>query len=504
VFLILLLSVVGSCGQDVEPAIAALRQKDAVKALLLLDPLRERCSQSSAFYEVLGLASELSGNKSAAEEALGRAVALDGRSSRLFTELGATLLQNGKPADAAKALDQALVIDPSNMVASKYAIGAAVESRHWRRASELFQRSGLENSEAALKQEPILILWLAQTLVETKQSDRIDSLLSPDKNAMLPGLLFSLGTLFAQHGMYERAVECFTRVPPESADDALCFNLGLSYSHLQRFDKARQFYFEAIDKHPGHLDAYFHVGLDYIAGGEPRMGIPWLFKAHSLATARSDIAYALAEQLVALEYLNTATEVLAQTLSSAPHDPLLLVADGDLRRAQGDLPAALVIYQKVLAEHPGMPAALVGLARVNLSQGKDEQARALLKRAVDANPQDPLVNGELGLLEAHHDEWDNALEHLGRAWRQSRSNPEIALELARAYQRKKRPQDALQLLASIRPAMQGSSAFHLQLAQLYAFLHRTADAQAERDTLSSLQAHSQDVLHFENPRTYVQ
>jgi tetratricopeptide (TPR) repeat protein len=490
---VLLFSVVAACEESLRPATLALQQNDSVKALALLEPLHSRCTQSSSFYEILGLANELSGNKTAGEEALRTAVALDGRSSRLFTELGATLLRNGKASDAGKVLDQALALDPSNTITLKYAIGAAVQSQHWPRAAELFRLMNTQKNEAILQQEPILVLWFAQTLIETNHTDRIDSLLSSQQKRMSPGLLFSLGTLFAKHRMYERAVD----------DDAVYFNLGLSYSHLQKFDEARKCYFEAIDKHPGHTDAYMHVGLDYAASGDPRLGLPWLFRAHSLATTRPDISYALAEQLIALEYFNTAKDVLAQTLASNPHDALLVVGEGDLRRAQGDMAAAMDSYRKALVRQPGLTAALVGLARANISQGKEGEAKNFLKTALSGNPEDSFANGELGLLEAHEGYWDAALDHLSKAWAQDRSNPKIAFELAHAYRHKDRPFNALQLLTSLGPTMRESSTFHFELAQLYAQLQRSTDAQAERDAFSRLQANAHEALHFENPRTYV-
>lgn len=500
---ILLLSVVAGCDDNVKAAVVALQQNNPAQALTLLEPLHTRCTSSSAFYEVLGLANELAGNKSAAEESLRMAVKLDATSPRLLTELGATLLKNDKPAEASKPLDEALELEPSNPVTLKYDIGAAVGSRNWPRAAELFGELNTENKNRLLQQEPILILWLAQTLLETKQNDQLETLLATCRNSMPTGLLFSLGTLFAQHAMYKQALEYFKLVPGEAADDALHFNIGLCYSHLQQFDNARRSYFAAIDKQPDHVNAYFHVGLDYVANGNPRMGVPWIYKAQSLAPGRPDIAYALVGQLIALEYFNSAKEVLGRASESAPRDPLLMTAEGDLKRAQGDTTGAVASYQRALTENPGLPAALVGLARIDLETGKETEARGLLNTALARDPQDPVANGEMGLFEARAGNWDAALGRLERAWEQNHSNPTIALELARAYQEKARPEDALTLLQSIGPEMEDSAPFHLQLMQVYTLLHRPGDAQLQRNAFSELQASSENVLRFDNPHTYV-
>jgi Flp pilus assembly protein TadD len=500
---ILLLTAVAGCDDGVKTALLAVQQNNPAQALTLLDPLRAQCARSSAFFEVLGLANELSENRTAAEEALRKAVKLDPTSPRLLTELGATLLENGKPVEASKPLDEALKLDLSNPVTLKYAIGAAVGTRNWPRAAELFDKLNIENENQLLQQEPILIFWLAETFLETKQIGRLDTLVSAHRNSLPTGLLFSLGTLFAQHARYKQALDYFKQVPPEVADDALYFNLGLCYSHLQQFDDARRSYFAAIDKHPNHVNAYFHVGLDYVSDGNPRMGVPWIYRAQSLDPGRPDIAYALAGQLIALEYFSSAEEVLVRASESAPRDPLLMAAEGDLKRAKGDTAGAVTSYRKALAENPELTAALVGSARIDLETGKEADARGLLNAALARDPDDPVVNGEIGLFEARAENWDAALRHLERAWQQNHSNPSIALELARAYAKKARLEDALRLLQSIGPEMDDSAAFHFQLMQIYALLHRSADVQLQRRALSELQASSENVLRFDNPRTYV-
>jgi predicted Zn-dependent protease len=233
------------------------------------------------------------------------------------------------------------------------------------------------------------------------------------------------------------------------------------------------------------------------------MAIPWLFHAHGLAPARSDITYALAEQLIELEYFDTAKEVLAQELYSVQQDALLLVAAGDLKRVQGNTAAAIDSYQKALAEHPQLPAALVGIARADISQSRDGEARKLLQAALSGDPEDAFANGELGRLEARDGNSKAALEYLGRAWERNQSNTDVALELARVYVRQNRPSTALQLLGSISPVMQQSPAFHFELSRLYSLLGRPGDARAEQNAFISLQAAPKDALHFENPRTYV-
>src|ERR1700722_17897770 len=116
-----------------------------------------------------------------------------------------------------------------------------------------------------LVNDPKLVLWYAQALLETNQPTRLTTFLATHQWSPSPPLLFSLGTLFAKHGDYRQSVRCFQQIPPDVADDAVYFNLGLAFSHLRQFDYARKSYFQAIDHHPGHIEAYLHVGLDFAA-----------------------------------------------------------------------------------------------------------------------------------------------------------------------------------------------------------------------------------------------
>jgi Flp pilus assembly protein TadD len=500
--LFIFFAVTSSCEDSLKPALSALQRNDAPGAVSLLESVRTQCSRSSSFYDLLGIASEFSGNTLAAENALRQAVSLDPKSSRLFADLGATYLRNKKPKDAADALSHALTLDSTNTSAATYLIGAYVATAEWPKAAGLFDRTGIASGQNLIKDQ-IVALWFAQTFIELNQPDRIDKVLYPELNNMPPGLLFSLGTLFAKHGLYARAIKYLQQIPADKADDAVYFNLGLAYSHLEKFEDSRGYYFQAIDLKPGHVEAYFHVGLDYAAAGDPRKAIPWLARAQDKAPSRADIAYALSEQLIQLQYFDSAKEVLKRALAENPRDSLLLVALGDGELAEGDSPGALDTYNQALTASPKMPSALIGCARAYISQGKEGEARTLLQEALSVTPNDPVALGELGLLEAQKQEWAPAFEHLNQAWSEDRSNSKVALQLARTLQHLNRAEQAVQLLVSLPPAAQNSSAFHLELAQLYSALHRTSDAEAQREAFQKLQAQNGEAIRFASPKTYV-
>jgi tetratricopeptide (TPR) repeat protein len=316
-------------------------------------------------------------------------------------------------------------------------------------------------------------------------------------------VLFTLGSLLGERGNYGEAVEYLSRIPDRDVDDAVSFNLGLGYSHLHRFDKARQAYFKAIDHRPGHVEAYFRIGLDYAALGEPQKAIPWLFRARELGTDRPEIAYALVEQLLRLKYTKTAEEIINAALERSSIDPLLIVASGDVLQQKGDHTAAVSKYQDAIGQHPHLPAALIGLAQVAISKGNDQEAQTYLLEALAADPANSSANGQLGILEGRRGDWAPAAAHLKSAWETDRSNALIGLELARALRHCGQFSNALRTLRSLEPRMGDSSSFHLELATLYVQLHRAADAQTERVIVANLQSQAHQELRFEDSQTYV-
>ncbi|HEX7362692.1 MAG TPA: tetratricopeptide repeat protein [Bryobacteraceae bacterium] len=502
-FSVILFAVAAGCNSQLQLAATALQHHDVTRAEGILKSAGPACgSRSSRFYELKGVASSLSGNLGAAEDAFRTASSLDPKSPNLLADLGAAYLRDKKPARAAKVLREALTRDPSDRIAQQYLIGSYVQLHEWQDAFRLFHQLGVDRTPELLD-NPVVFLWFVQTLIGTNQTERMDALLKHREQGMSPALLFSLAGVFAEHRMYRMAANYLAKIPTPNADQAVYFDLGLAYSHLREFDQARRCYFEAIDKQPGYVDAYFRVGLDYAANGNARKALPWLFRASALDPNQPDISYALVEQLVQLKYFATAQQELSKAVARAPEDPLLETASGDLKQAQGDSSGAVRIYHKLLAKKARFVPALVSLARALTSQGKNDEALGELRKAISVEPNDSSANSQLGLLEAKQHDWVAASTHLEKAWSEDHSHRTVALALARTLLHTKRPHAALQILESLAPALHSSRAFHVQLAQIYRQLGRTAQARAEDKQVTELEAQAQDVLHFNSPKTYI-
>ena len=499
----LLLQVPGpSCKDVFDSALSALRQNNIATATSTLNGAPADCALSSSFFELKGVASDLAGDLAGAERHFERAVSLQPNEPRFLAELGAVYLKNKKLPQAVDVLSRALKSDPSNLAVGRYLIAAYVQSNQWQDAAHVFDDLGAGTKPGVLS-PPIMILWFAQSLIETKRLSEVAVRLPATLPGMTSPILFSLGELLAQHKLYAQVVTFLSQIPERDADDAVSFNLGVAYSRLHKLDEARRYYFEAIDKHPGHPGAYLEVGVDYASAGDSRRAIPWMARAHELAPDRSDVIYGLGEQLLQLGYLTSAEELLGRALQSHPADPLLLVGEGDVKAAQQQVTSAVEFYQKALAQQPRFTPALLGLARVEISQSKMAEAREALQQALSDDHDNPAANGTLGLMESHQGNWTDAVTHLQSSWGKDHSNAQVLIALARAYSRVDRASEALQLLSSEVSSMSNNAAFHLELSHLYTQLHRPEDAKKEQDAFQALQTGKNGVLRFEKPQSYV-
>jgi hypothetical protein len=107
------------------------------------------------------------------------------------------------------------------------------------------------------------------------------------------------------------------------------------------------------------------------------------------------------------------------------------------------------------------------------------------------------------MLESREQNWVAAQKHLQEAWSRNKSRSAVAVELARVERRLNNPAAALKTITEITATTQQAPAYHLELAAIYTQLHRTADAQVQRQIVSDLQISAHTELHFEEPKIYV-
>jgi tetratricopeptide (TPR) repeat protein len=278
----------------------------------------------------------------------------------------------------------------------------------------------------------------------------------------------------------------------------------LAYSNLHRFEDARRNYFAAIDKHPGYAEAYLHIGIDYAESNQPRFALPWLYRARELSPDPVKVDYPLTQQLIRLHYFDSAATILSHDLAATSNQPLLVAAMGDLELARGNYAKARDSYQNALANTPALAPAWLGLARCAQAEGKSDEAKKYFQQVLAADHNNPVVNGDLGIIELKSGNPKLAVEYLERAWQDGNTNIAVVVALSRLYRQGNQPLRSLNRLEKLKPEQSNSIDLHLELSRVYTALHRTREAQAELGRVKDLQAQKTASLHFEDPGTYVQ
>lgn len=363
---------------------------------------------------------------------------------------------------------------------------------------------GNDTAAQRLLHDPPFFLFFAAASLNDGKFKQVDEAVDRNAARFSPPLLFSLAGLYARAGHYRQVVSLLTRIPDAQADEAVYFNLGLAYSHLRRFDDARRSYFAAIDKHSGHAEAYLHVGIDYAENNQPRLALPWLYRARELQQRPLNVDYPLAQQLIRLHYFDSAAKLLSIDLASDPNQPLLVAAMGDLELARGNSSKAREAYGKALASVPGLPPALLGMGRCAKAEGKNEEAKKYFEQVLTSDRNNAAANGELGIIELNGGNVKAAGEYLERSWQFDDSNVAAGVALSRLYRQQNQPAQSLNRLQKLKPAQNKSIDLHLELSRVYTALRRTREADAELQTVKDLQSQKTASLQFEDPGTYVQ
>lgn len=159
--------------------------------------------------------------------------------------------------------------------------------------------------------------------------------------------------LFAK-GDYRDAVEsfdCALTLTPN--DPGLLYNMGQCYDRLGDHNRAEQYYTQALQHAPKHVESrHAYAAMLYRLGRAPeanRMIEDWLAGEPNLADAHALDGWRLRQQRAYPE----AQDRLQQALARDPGNRLALTELAILYEQTNMPDRALVLYERVLSRHPG-------------------------------------------------------------------------------------------------------------------------------------------------------
>ncbi|MFP4496842.1 MAG: tetratricopeptide repeat protein [Vulcanimicrobiota bacterium] len=177
--------------------------------------------------------------------------------------------------------------------------------------------------------------------------------------------LYSLGIIYQQQGIKDKAIEKFQRCIEINPDFAPSYNnLGWVYFTLGKYDKAQVLYMMAIKKDPGYLLAYSNLGTIYMIRNE----------------------------------LNMAENIFRKILEFQHDNTIALNNLGLTYLRRGELYPAKEIFETVLKYDPYSAAAFINLSQVYQNLGLWGKALQSLENAQEFSPRSMAVNFAFGSL----------------------------------------------------------------------------------------------------------
>jgi len=470
-----------------------------------------------------------------AELELEKADALQPGTFEILYNLGQASLLNGESAKAELELDRALKLKPDSpdtlyLLAQAY----ANESRALD-ALDLLVRA----RKLAPDNVDILFLMAQIGISQHYYEDAAPLLeaglqLAPRRN----DLRAALGESYFRSGKVEKAIEEYNQLIAVQPSARSYLFLGLSYTHLGRFDEARQAFQNGLKIDPRNNFCLFNLGFIAERQGDAASAEAIFEKVLRSNPEFPDALLELAKLRTESKRLPEAAELLRTYVRVSPspatgYYQLAMVerslhrteaADRDLAlfqalsknagassnpyehvfeyldsrsklapgaRDQQDL-AELI---KQAGEHPDQPEVQYLLAEAYLKSGKLDEARGAIEQL------DKLIAGNFrmqagaGVLLARYRLYDEAIQHFQAALKTNPDSDEVKFNLANAYFRKRLYPQALETAGQVSAAGRNDNAYLALLADIEA--HRGDAARAEeifRDAIARNPDNDQDYL----------
>jgi tetratricopeptide (TPR) repeat protein len=514
---------------------ACLQSKRTAEALRIATEVSAQNKNDVQAHFSLGVLLASEKQYKPAQLELEKADALKPGTFEILYNLGQTLLRNGDNPKAELALTRALKLEPESpetlyLLAQAY----ANESRPLD-ALDLLVRA----HKLAPDNVDIVFLMAQVGISQHYYEDAIPLLesglqIAPQRS----DLRAALGESYYMSGKIDKAIEEFKSLIDAEPSARSYIFLGLSYTHLGRFDEAKQSFQNGLKLDPHNSACLFNLGYIAERQGDSEGAVAIFqkvlvsnpnFPGALLELAKLRIEskrFPEAEELLrkyvrvspspaagyyqlamverSLHHTAAADRDLQlfQTLSrnvtesSNPYEHVFEYLDSrsqlaPVARDQQDL--AGLIDDAV--KHPDQPEVQYLLAEAYLKAGKADEARSTIAQLDKITSGGYRMQAGVGVLLARFHLYDDAIQHFQAALDANPASDEVKFDLANAYFRKRLYSQALDIAGQVSEEGRKDDAYLALLGDIYA--HQGDTARAEkifRNAISRNPDNDQDYL----------
>ncbi|MTW21746.1 XrtA/PEP-CTERM system TPR-repeat protein PrsT [Allochromatium palmeri] len=342
--------------------------------------------------------------------------------------LATLYLRGQQPEQAAQSFQRALELEPGNISATTGLASIAIQNKDFAQARTLY--------EASLAQHPsaiALLVGLARLELldkDPKAAERHLTLaVSANPLAIQPKLLLAAFQL--RQGYPENALETLRETSTLAPENLNLLGLKAEAElALKRYEAALDTLNTLNRLKPDQPRvllalASAEAGLGHLDAAERLLQRVLTVDAQSVAALN-----ALARLAIARKTFSEAAERIAalEAVMGADNASVLLL-QGNLAEARGDLPAALNHYQRFFDQAPSVQSAVL-LARARIKSDDPEGARTLLADWLGLHPEDVAVRFELAQFYLNTGRNDEAIQSYEMVLEKSPGNPVVLNNLA--------------------------------------------------------------------------
>jgi tetratricopeptide (TPR) repeat protein len=311
--------------------------------------------------------------------------------------------------------------------------------------------------------------------------------ISPDR----ADALSNLGAAYVRLGQYDDAIkhyEAALKLDPVS--HAVRLNLALAYYKSARPQTAIPHLKQVVASDPQAQNAYLVLADCYLQTGQDEEVVALLKPREQLFGSDLAYAYLLGTALLrtgdAVEGQKHVDRVFGAGESAEAH--LLM---GIAHLGQHDYRAAKTELQRAVQLNPRLPTAHSLYGRTLRLLGDQDAAERAFRKELDVNANDFEANLQLGNLRKDAQRFEEASAYLERATTVRPADLTARKVLATLRLQTGKVDEAVRILESIVKEAPDAVDVHVQLATAYNRLKRTDDARRERAIIDRLNAEAQ-------------
>jgi predicted TPR repeat methyltransferase len=316
--------------------------------------------------------------------------------SRALHYLGMVYAQLGNMGSAISLLEQALTLTPTDASLHNNLGNAYKHIHNWDKAIEHYKKAlELAPNYAQANHNLAALYALQNNYHKALNHYRLAVHAEPDFVAAH----FNLGLLLLQGNELRAAQIQFKNVLslcPEHLEAN--FYLGALYLEANKLKEAEKAFQNVLKQDNNHVEALTNLGVIALKRDQGQIAVDYFTKALAIDNNHHEARNNLAATFMHHDRFENALMHYDVLLQDDPKNIEYLYNSGVAQMALGHLNEAIAHFETILAQNSQHFATLNNLAAIYIRLEDKDRARTLLKRAVQANPQDKISQHMLHAL----------------------------------------------------------------------------------------------------------